>query len=90
MRHNYLLNTSIASVEEADLLLLIGTNPRFEAPLFNTRIRKSIINNELRVGLLGTHVDLTYKYDHLGDSAKSLEELLNGTHEYSNVNKNQL
>ena len=40
LRSNYLLNTRIAGVEEADLLLLIGTNPRFEAPLYNTRIRK--------------------------------------------------
>jgi len=40
LRSNYLLNSPIASVEEADLLLLVGTNPRFEAPLYNTRIRK--------------------------------------------------
>jgi len=40
LRSNYLLNTPIAGVEEADLLLLIGTNPRFEAPMYNTRIRK--------------------------------------------------
>jgi len=40
LRSNYLLNTRIVGVEEADLLLLIGTNPRFEAPLYNTRIRK--------------------------------------------------
>ena len=41
LRSNYLLNTSIAAVEEADLLLLVGTNPRYEASIFNTRIRKS-------------------------------------------------
>ncbi|RXM32119.1 INO80 complex subunit D [Acipenser ruthenus] len=40
LRSNYLLNTKITGVEEADLLLLVGTNPRFEAPLFNARIRK--------------------------------------------------
>jgi len=40
LRSNYLLNTRIVGVEEADLLLLIGTNPRYEAPLYNTRIRK--------------------------------------------------
>lgn len=80
-----MLNSSIASVEDADLVLLIGTNPRFEATLFNTRLRKSIINNELRVGLLGPKVDLTYEYDHLGDSTDALEQLLNGTHPYSSV-----
>lgn len=40
LRSNYLLNTTIAGVEEADVVLLVGTNPRFEAPLFNARIRK--------------------------------------------------
>lgn len=40
LRSNYLLNTRIAGIEECDLLLLIGTNPRYEAPLFNARIRK--------------------------------------------------
>lgn len=43
LRSNYLLNTKIAGVEEADVLLLIGTNPRFEAPLFNARIRKRFV-----------------------------------------------
>lgn len=83
LRHNYLLNTGIASVEDADLVLLVGTNPRFEAPLFNTRLRKSWINNDLRVGMIGTQVDLTYKYDYLGEETAILEALLNGTHEYS-------
>lgn len=83
LRHNYLLNSGIATVEEADLVLLVGTNPRFEATLFNTRLRKSNIHNDLRVALVGQEVDLTYKYDYLGDSATALEELLNGTSAYS-------
>lgn len=84
-RHNYLLNSGIATVEDSDLVLLVGTNPRFEAPLFNTRLRKSMINNDLRIALLGTQVDLTYNYDYLGDSASVLEELLNGTHAYNKL-----
>lgn len=44
LRSNYLLNTKIAGVEEADVLLLVGTNPRFEAPLFNARIRKRFVS----------------------------------------------
>ncbi len=87
LRHNYLLNTGIARVEEADLLLLIGTNPRFEAPLFNTRVRKSLIHNELRVAMIGTQVNLTYEYDHLGDSPSVIEELIKGTHPYSKVSR---
>ena len=48
-------------VEEADVVLLIGTNTRFEAPLFNARIRKAWINNDLRVATVGPNVDLTYE-----------------------------
>lgn len=62
-RSNYLLNTGIAGVEEADLALLIGTNPRYEAPLLNARLRKCWIHNELDVGVVGPKVDLTYDYD---------------------------
>jgi NADH dehydrogenase/NADH:ubiquinone oxidoreductase subunit G len=47
-------------VEEADVVLLIGTNPRFEAPLFNARLRKAWINNDLRVATVGPKIDLTY------------------------------
>uniref|UniRef100_A0A8C4GNS2 NADH-ubiquinone oxidoreductase 75 kDa subunit, mitochondrial n=1 Tax=Dicentrarchus labrax TaxID=13489 RepID=A0A8C4GNS2_DICLA len=85
LRSNYLLNTGIAGIEEADLLLLVGTNPRYEAPLFNARIRKSWLHNELQVALLGKEVDLSYTYDHLGESAKVLQEIASGTHPFSQV-----
>lgn len=49
LRSSYLLNTKIANVEEADLVLLIGTNPRLEAPLLNSRIRKGYVHNETQV-----------------------------------------
>jgi NADH dehydrogenase (ubiquinone) Fe-S protein 1 len=80
-----LLNSGIAAVEEADVVVLIGTNTRYEAPLFNTRLRKSHIHKELRVALLGEKVDLSYNYDYLGDSVQSLEDLLNDKHPYSQV-----
>lgn len=85
LRSNYLLNTGIVGIEEADLLLLVGTNPRYEAPLFNARIRKSWLHNELQVALVGKEVDLSYTYDHLGESAKILQELASGTHPFSQV-----
>ncbi|XP_055959194.1 NADH-ubiquinone oxidoreductase 75 kDa subunit, mitochondrial [Patella vulgata] len=85
LRSNYLLNTGISGVEEADVLLLIGTNPRYEAPIFNARIRKSWVHNELQVGLLGSPVDLSYEYDHLGESASELEKLASGSHPFSQV-----
>ncbi|XP_069471665.1 NADH-ubiquinone oxidoreductase 75 kDa subunit, mitochondrial [Ambystoma mexicanum] len=85
LRSNYLLNSRIAGVEEADVLLLIGTNPRFEAPLFNARIRKSWLHNDLQVAVVGSAVDLTYTYDHLGDSPQILKDIASGKHPYSKV-----
>ena len=63
-----ILNISIFLI----ILLLIqicqGTNPRYEAPMVNARIRKSWVHNELDVAVIGSKVDLTYEYNHLGDS----------------------
>ncbi|XP_056007402.1 NADH-ubiquinone oxidoreductase 75 kDa subunit, mitochondrial-like isoform X2 [Ostrea edulis] len=82
LRSNYLLNTGIAAVEEADLVLFIGTNPRLEAPLLNTRVRKSWIYNDLQVALVGSKVDLTYEYDYLGDSTDVLKKIADGSHPF--------
>jgi len=82
LRSNYLMNTGIAGVEEADLALLIGTNPRFEAPVFNARLRKCWIHNELNLALVGPNVDLTYDYEHLGDSTDVLKQLAAGSHPF--------
>lgn len=83
LRSNYLLNTTIAGIEESDLVLLIGTNPRYEAPIFNSRLRKCWIHNDLNVGYIGPKVDLTYDVEHLGDSADLVAKLANGTHPFS-------
>lgn len=83
LRSNYLLNNKIAHAEEADLILLVGTNPRFEAPLFNARIRKGYITNELDVAYIGPKVDLRYEYEHLGESADTLKQLADGSHPFS-------
>lgn len=85
LRSSYLLNSTINGIEAADVVLLVGTNPRFEAPLVNTRIRKSFIHNELKVALVGPKVDLTYDYEHLGDSTKVLEEIASGKHPFSKL-----
>lgn len=63
IRSNYLLNNTIAAVEEADVVLLIGTNPRYEAPLVNTRLRKGYIHGEQTIALIGPDVDLTYDHE---------------------------
>lgn len=66
--HGVIINTYILLIcstdaEEADLVLLVGTNPRFEAPLFNARLRKGYLTNELDVAYIGPKVDLRYEYE---------------------------
>uniref|UniRef100_A0A1L8E1A1 NADH-ubiquinone oxidoreductase 75 kDa subunit, mitochondrial n=1 Tax=Nyssomyia neivai TaxID=330878 RepID=A0A1L8E1A1_9DIPT len=83
LRSSYVLNASIAAVEEADLVLLIGTNPRYEAPLLNTRLRKGYVHNELNVALVGPKVELSYDYEHLGSDAGTLAQIASGTHPFA-------
>jgi NADH-quinone oxidoreductase subunit G len=85
-RSDYLFNTSIAGIEQADFCLIIGANPRKEAAILNARIRKSYLKG-LKVALIGSEVDLTYKYDYLGDELKVLEEILSGKHKISKALK---
>ncbi|RIB30843.1 NADH-quinone oxidoreductase [Gigaspora rosea] len=82
-RSNYLLNSKIAGVEKADVLLLVGTNPRHEGPILNARILKSYLNNGLDVGLIGHAADTTYEYDHIGSTSKALDSILNDSHPFS-------
>lgn len=72
VRERYILNPTLMGVEEADALLLIGTNPRKEAPVWNARIRKAWLWNGLQVGMVGEGVDLTYDYTHVGDDPKAI------------------
>jgi NADH-quinone oxidoreductase subunit G len=62
----YLFNSSIAGIEEADAVLIIGSNPRVEAPVINARIRKRWVAGGMRVGVIGEGADLTYPATHLG------------------------
>ncbi|MEQ8595234.1 MAG: NADH-quinone oxidoreductase subunit NuoG [Parvibaculum sp.] len=74
-RAAYLFNTTIAGIEEADAILLIGTDPRKEAPILNARILKRARRGDLKVGVVGPRADLTYAYDHLGAGPQSLKDL---------------
>lgn len=77
LRSSYLLNNKIAGIEEADVVVLIGTNPRFEAPLVNTRLRKSYLHREQTIALIGPQIDLTYEYEVKGEaSIQRFEELI--------------
>ncbi|MEM7727893.1 MAG: NADH-quinone oxidoreductase subunit NuoG [Pseudomonadota bacterium] len=71
-RETYLFNSTIAGIDEADAILLVGTNPRLEAPIINARIRKRWLTGELDVGMLGEGADLTYDYHSVGTSAADL------------------
>ena len=86
-RAYYLFNTSIAGIEEADALLIIGSNPRHEAPVLNARIRKRWLTGGLKIGLIGVASDLTYKYDHVGEAPVVLQALLDGAHPFVEVLK---
>lgn len=76
------MNSRIRGVDDADLLLLVGSNPKIEAPVFNSRIRLAAKKQGLKVGLIGSQYDLTYNYDHLGTSTKTLVEIFEGKHPF--------
>jgi NADH dehydrogenase (ubiquinone) Fe-S protein 1 len=77
------MNSKLRGVEDADLLLLIGTNPKTESPVFNARIRKAVVKNNLNVGLIGSPYQLGYDYDHVGTNVKSIIDILDGKHPFS-------
>ena len=82
-RSEYLFNTTIAGIEQADAILLIGTNPRWEAAMVNARIRKRFWQTGLPVGVIGPNVDLTYRTLWLGDGPEALHALARGEGDFA-------
>ncbi|KAF8323725.1 NADH-quinone oxidoreductase [Clavulina sp. PMI_390] len=78
IRSNYLFNSTIPGVDEADAILLIGTNPRHEAAVLNSRIRRSYLHSNVQIGLIGEAVDTTYEYEHLGNDVSAISALTTG------------
>lgn len=74
-RETWLFNSTIAGVENADMILFVGTNPRTEAPVLNARFRKRWVAGALEVGVIGEQADLTFGYEYLGAGAASLSGL---------------
>jgi NADH-quinone oxidoreductase subunit G len=74
-RASYLFNATIAGIEQADALLIVGSNPRREAAVLNARIRKRWRMGNFPIGLIGEKADLTYAYDYLGGGAETLAGL---------------
>ncbi|MCR4520743.1 MULTISPECIES: NADH-quinone oxidoreductase subunit NuoG [Bosea] len=75
-RASYVLNAGIAGIEDATSLLIIGSNPRREAPILNARIRKRWLRGDLKVSVIGEKADLTYAYDYLGAGPETLAEVV--------------
>ena len=76
-RSSYLFNSSIQKIDEADAILIIGSNPKWEAAVLNSRIRKAYLNNNCQIALIGPKINLTYKYTHLSNDISYLNNILN-------------
>ena len=83
IRENYLFNSQINGIEESDLILLVGTNPRFEATMLNARIRKSYLNNNTKIVSLNNVGDLTYPYLSLDGKTQTLKDIVEDKNELS-------
>ncbi|WP_454627939.1 NADH-quinone oxidoreductase subunit NuoG [Bradyrhizobium cenepequi] len=86
-RGSYIFNPTISGIEQADALLIIGSNPRKEAAIINARIRKRWRSGQLKIGVIGPKADLTYHYDHLGAGPETLAALAAGKHSFADVLK---
>jgi NADH-quinone oxidoreductase subunit G len=84
-RQSYLFNSTIAGVEAADAILLVGANPRWDAPVLNARIRKAWLASGVKVANLGPAVDLTYPAEQLGTDVQALAAIANGSHPFAKV-----
>ena len=84
-RNSYLFNSSIQEIDNADAILLVGSNPRWEAAVLNSRIRKAYINNDCKIGLIGPSINLTYKYTHLSNDVSYLNKILKNVSDFSKV-----
>ncbi len=74
-REGWLFNSGLQGIENADAILIVGANPRTEAPLLNTRLRKIWLKGAAEIGVIGQQVDLTYDYNYLGAGSKTLGKL---------------
>ena len=82
-RENYLFNSKIKGIEESDLIILIGTNPRFEATILNARIRKAYVKNKTEIFSLNNVGDLTYPYKLINGDTETIKNISEDNHELS-------
>ncbi len=86
-RAGYLFNATIAGIDEADAILLIGTNPRYEASVLNTRIHRAWFDRDVPIALIGKAIDSPYEYAHIGETPDKLLELAAGKGDFFSVLK---
>ena len=77
------MNSRITGIDDTDLLILVGCNPKSENPVLNARIKKAVAVNGLEVVVIGSAPQLSYNYTHLGNSTETLKQLAEGTHPFS-------
>ena len=78
-RKNYIFNSRLNGIDESDLIVLIGTNPRYEATILNSRIRNAFLKNKCEIYSFGNSGDLTYDYEIIENNTSKLKEILDGT-----------
>ncbi len=83
IRENYIFNSKINGIEESDLILMIGTNPRYEATMINARIRKAFLNNNTKIISLNNVGDLTYPYESLDGNTQTIKNIFENKNELS-------
>ncbi len=86
-RGGYIFNSGIEGIDEADAVLLIGSNPRVEAPVLNARLRRRWRETGMQVANIGPARDLTYPVTELGAGPDTLKEVASGTHSFAQVLK---
>ncbi|MCB1527712.1 MAG: NADH-quinone oxidoreductase subunit G [Hyphomicrobiaceae bacterium] len=84
-RAGYVFNTTIDAIDDADAILIIGSNPRHEAAVLNARIRGRWRRGGLQVGLIGVNAPLTYAVTHIGSGIQSLADVADGKHGFAKV-----
>jgi len=80
---NYIFNSSIKGIEDSDLILMIGTNPRHEATILNARIRKTYAQKNVPIFSIGNPGDLTYSYQIIGSKTDDIKKIISKEHEFS-------
>jgi NADH-quinone oxidoreductase subunit G len=87
-RASWLFNSTVQGIEDADAILLIGANPRWESPVLNARIRKRYRAGGVKIAAIGPQLDLRYKYEYLGAGPTTLADVASGKNAFFETLKN--